>query len=152
MTENALSVALAYTAAIEEKNRDAIEKLLHDDVRIIFPISAAPTGRPEGIFLGKDEALAYMDAIFSKFIHLRWPDPDWTLSADGTRAFMQGRGDAVVTHSGVPYRNAYIVRIDVHDGLITQIMEYANGVLYMALQIPPTEVEIRAVHRVADQE
>lgn len=69
-------------------------------------------------------------------------------SADGTRAFLEGRGDATVTQSGDRYSNVYVTRFDVKGGLIVRIAEYANVALYVSLGIEPSPTEIKAVERV----
>ncbi len=69
----------------------------------------------------------------------------WTVSADGRTVFLEARGDAVVEHSGAPYRNLYVMRFDIEAEGITRVVEYADGDLYMELGIPFTQVEIEAV-------
>ncbi|HTG39193.1 nuclear transport factor 2 family protein [Sphingomonas sp.] len=144
----ALAVAQDYVHFIETQDRDGIARLLADDVEQIFPIAADATGEPMGVFAGKDEVLDYTYGLFRKFSGLRWPDPDWSETADGRRAYMEARGSATVTHSGAPYSNVYVTRFDVENGLITRITEYANATLYVSLGIEPTPTEIKAVERV----
>jgi ketosteroid isomerase-like protein len=148
-TTNALEVAQTYIRAVESKDRDAVAATLADTVRHIFPISYEPVGHPQAVFEGKDEVLAYIDSLFRKFTSMRWPAPDWSASADGRRAFLEGKGDGVVAHSQAPYRNTYLMRFDVEHGRIVQVTEYANAAYYVSLQIPPAEVEVRAVERAA---
>lgn len=147
MSRNALEVAQEYVRLIETGERDSLAACLSDDVRQIFPISAEATGEPQAIFVGKAEVLDYTYGLFRKFQRLHWPNPQWTISADGNRAFLEARGDAQVTHSGIRYQNVYITRFDVKDGLIVEIAEYANSALYMSLGIDPTENEMRAGQR-----
>lgn len=146
--ESALEVAKDYIRFIETGDREGIANSLADDVVQIFPISSEATGDPQGIFSGKEEVVDYTYGLFRKFTGLRWPDPEWTESADGTRAFLEGRGDATVTQSGERYSNVYITRFDVKDGLIVRIAEYANATLYVSLGIEPSPTEIKAVERV----
>jgi ketosteroid isomerase-like protein len=148
-TSDALAVAQAYVSAIETKDRDGVANVLADGVRHVFPIAVGAVEHPQAIFEGTDEVLAYIDSLFRKFASLRWPSPDWTVSHDGKRAFMQATGDAVVAHSRAPYHNTYMMRFDVDHGLITHITEYANSELYVAQGIEPVEVEIRAAQRAA---
>ena len=151
-TSDALAVAQAYVSAVETKDRDGVASVLADGVRHVFPIAVGAVEHPQAIFEGKDEVLAYIDSTFRKFESLRWPSPDWTGSEDGRRAFLEAKGDAVVAHSKAPYRNTYMFRFDVADGLITQITEYTSSELYVAQGIEPVEVEIRAAQRAAQLE
>lgn len=144
----ALAVAQNYVRCIETGDLDGIARSLADEVEQIFPISSRETGDPEGIFVGKAAVLDYTYGLFRKFSGLRWPEPDWSESADQKRAFLEARGDATVVHSGVKYSNVYITRFDVEDGLIVRIAEYANATLYISLGIEPTATEIEAVRRV----
>lgn len=144
----ALAVAQDYVRFIETEDREGIARCLADNVEQIFPIAADATGDPMGIFSGKEEVLDYTNGLFRKFTGLRWPDADWSESGDRKRAFLEARGSATVTHSGVPYSNVYITRFDVEDGLITRIKEYANATLYVSLGIEPTTTEMKAVERV----
>ena len=144
----ALEVAQDYIRCIETGDRDGIARSLAEDVKQIFPISSEATGEPQGIFVGKADVVDYTYGLFRKFSGLRWPNPDWTLSEDGRRAFLEGRGEATVTHSGAPYSHVYVTRFDVEDGLIVRIAEYANATLYVSMGIEPTETEMRAVERV----
>lgn len=148
LRRSALDVAKDYVKFIETGDREGIANSLADDVVQIFPISSDPTGDPQGIFSGKEEVVDYTYGLFRKFTGLRWPDPEWTESADGKRAFLEGRGDAIVVKSGDRYSNVYVTRFDVEDGLIVRIAEYANATLYVSLGIEPSATEIKAVERV----
>lgn len=144
----ALEVAQEYVRFIETGDREGIERSLAEDVEQIFPISSEATGAPQGLFVGKQEVLDYTYGLFRKFEDLHWPDPEWTESADGRTAFLEGRGDATVTHSGQHNSNVYVTRFDVEGGQIVRIAEYANATLYESLGIEPTDTEIQAVERV----
>lgn len=148
---SALEIAQDYVRFIETGDREGIERSLAEDVEQIFPISSEATGEPQGLFVGKEEVLDYTYGLFRKFDNLHWPDPHWTESADGRTAFLEGRGDATVSHSGERYRNVYVTRFDIDDGQIVRIAEYANATLYESLGIEPTETEIEAVERVRGQ-
>ncbi len=145
---SALAVARDYVRFIEASDREGIAQSLADHVEQVFPIAPEPTGEPTGRFIGKQEVLDYTYGLFRKFSGLRWLDPHWNESSDGKSAFLEARGDATVRHSGVYYSNVYIIRFDVEDGLIVQIREYANALLYLSLGIEPSPVEIAAVERV----
>lgn len=143
----AVDIAMALIAAIERKDHAAVAATLADNVSKIFPYSPDNSGRPGAIFVGKEEVLAYYEAVFFKFDSLAWKDCEWTPSADGKRAFLQARGEIVVTHSKALYRNIYVNRYDVEGGRIVRMLEYANPAMYEDLGIKPAPVEIKAVER-----
>lgn len=146
--QESLDLAKRYLRGVETRDRDAIAGTLADGVQLVFAMADGGREGPLGIFDGKVEVLEYTYNLFNKFSTLTWPNPDWTVSHDGSRVILEAKGEAVVAHSGAPYRNTYVVRFDIVDGRIARITEYANGDMYMALGIPPIDVEIRAVHRV----
>ena len=134
-------------AAVEAKDLPSIESLLSPDVRKIFPYSPDPLAKSGAVFIGRDEVMQYYRAVFAKFDSLRWLEQDWTASADGARAFLQAKGEIVVSHSKASYRNIYINRYDTENGQIARMLEYANPALYEDLGIKPAPVEIDAVVR-----
>ncbi len=139
----ALETVQEYVRAMETRDRNAVAATLAADVLHAFP-TARPT-EMAGIFEGRDEVLGYVDAVFGKFRSLVFVGKRWTVSADGRTVFLEARGDAVVAHSGAPYRNLYVMRFDIEAEGITRVVEYADGGLYMETGIPFTHVEIEAV-------
>ena len=53
----------------------------------------------------------------------------------------------VATRSRHAYRNEYVTRFDVKNGKIVRLVEYADGTRYLALSIPPSRAEARALVR-----
>lgn len=143
----AVTIARRFIEAIESRDFDGAVALLARDVRQGFPFSAAGSEAHGPIFEGIDEVEYYVRSLSNKFSALSWTDPDWTGSADGMRAFLEARGNAVVAHSGAAYHNTYITRFDIRDGLISEFREYTNMDTYAALGIPPTEKDVKAFER-----
>jgi ketosteroid isomerase-like protein len=50
---------------------------------------------------------------------------------DPNEVVVEYRGDSVVLESNKPYRNRYITRISVQDGLIRRFCEYGNPLVVM---------------------
>lgn len=139
-----LAIAQEFIGCVETRDREGIERLLHPNARQVFVLNTDPA-HPSGVFEGKDEVLAYTFGLFGKFDSLVWVDKDWTVSADGTRVFMQAQSDGVAHHSKAPYRNTYVIRFDMADERIVQILEYALDDVFLALEIPPGDWDKRAV-------
>lgn len=141
----ALETVQAYVLGMEKQDRSAVAATLAEAVEHIFPFS--PGGTPEMflVFSGHDEVMGYFDGFAAKFRSLVWVGKRWTESADGRTVFLEARGDAVVEHSGAPYRNTYVERFDVRDGKIARITEYADIGLYVATGIEPSALEMRVM-------
>lgn len=55
-------------------------------------------------------------------------DVELSVLADGSRLFIEQRGDLTMG-DGRPYRNRYVFRFDVSDGLVSHVREYLNPVI-----------------------
>lgn len=156
----ALDLAQRYIATVEEGDLDAVAATLSDDVVQFFmhssrtttakgvaQIEAGDHGRAFNIaeFRDKTEVLAYTKVLIAKFDPLVWRDHVWN-EADGA-VWFHGKGDMVTTRSGRAYRNEYVTRFDVKNGKIVRLVEYADGTRYLALRIPPSRAEARALVR-----
>ncbi len=148
MTMNdSLKLVQGFVHAIEVRDRATIERSLADDARQIFPMAGGGWTGLAAVFEGKSEVLDYTFGLFDNFSSLVWTHKDWTVSADGSRVFMQAKSEAVVAYSQKPYRNTYVTRFDVADGKITRVVEYAISALFEATGIVPGETMMRAIGR-----
>ena len=120
----ALDLAQRYIATVEEGDLGAVAATLSDDV-VQFFMHSRRTTTAKGV--------AQIEA------------------GDHGRAFniaeFHGKGDMVTTRSGRAYRNEYVTRFNVKDGKIVRLVEYADGTRYIALRIPPSRAEARALVR-----
>jgi ketosteroid isomerase-like protein len=157
----AVETAQEFIRAVEAKDFDAVEATLSYDARQLFMHSVRPTteagvadliaGRAKGLCVadvnGRDEIMAYTEALFRKFTPLIWRNHSWTSSEKGDAVYFFGRGDMLVTWNGKPYRNTYVTRFDVENGKIVKMAEYANAFLYAGLGVRPNGAEFRALLR-----
>ena len=141
------TIVKEFIRAIEVRDRALIERSLAANVRQVFPMGSGGWESLGAVFEGKAEVLEYTFELFENFDSLAWVHKDWTPSADGSRVFLQADRDCIVAYSKAPYRNTYLMRFDVADGQITQILEYAISELYAATRIPLSEALKRAVAR-----
>ena len=146
-TQNALQVAQDFIRFVETRDRSGIERSLADNVRQVFPMGSHGWTGLGAVYEGKDEVLTYTYELFDNFDKLTWVDKVWTAGEDGVRVFLQANSDAIAAHSKAPYRNVYVTRIDVVDGKITQILEYAIAELFLALGTGFTQNMERSVQR-----
>lgn len=143
-TTESLALAQDYIRAMEAQDRDAVADLLAPNARQVFVLNPDPA-HPAAVYEGKDQVVAYSDGLFRKFQRLTWINKDWTVSADGSRVFLQAQSDGLTTHSGAAYRNTYAFRIDIVDGFIVQILEYTRDDLFVALQTPVFDCDGEAI-------
>jgi ketosteroid isomerase-like protein len=157
----AVETAREFIRAVEAKDFDAVEATLWCDARQLFMHSVRTTtdagvadliaDRAKGLCVadvnGRDEIMAYTEALFRKFTPLIWRDHSWTFSEKGDAVYFFGRGDMLVTWNGKPYRNTYVTRFDVENGKIVKMAEYANAFLYAGLGVRPNGAEFRALLR-----
>ncbi|GAA1618883.1 nuclear transport factor 2 family protein [Actinoplanes couchii] len=156
-----LDVAREFIRSVEAKDLDAVDRTLAADARQLFLHDRGTTtadgvadivaGRSKGWCVadvaGKQQILAYTEALFAKFDPLVWRDHRWTVSPAGTDVFFHGTGDMVVARSGKAYRNTYLTRFTVENGKITNMSEYADAFLYAGLWVRPNAAEFRALLR-----
>ncbi|MEO3784103.1 hypothetical protein ABGB12_12275 [Actinocorallia sp. B10E7] len=58
--------------------------------------------------------------------------------------FLQANGDILSTAEKLVYRNVYIFKVDISDGQIVKVWEYADPVAYANLGITGSEAESAA--------
>ncbi|GAA4686414.1 nuclear transport factor 2 family protein [Frondihabitans cladoniiphilus] len=160
-TRTALETAQEFIRGVEAKDFEAVRATLSPHARQLFMHSSRTTteagaadlvaDRAKGFCVadvdGRDEIMAYTQALFDKFTPLIWRDHTWTLSETGDAVYFSGRGDMIVTSNGRSYRNTYVTRFDVDDGRIVTMAEYANAFLYAGLRLTPNGAEFRALLR-----
>ena len=160
-TRTALETAQEFIRAVEAKDFDAVQATLSPHARQLFMHSGRATteagvadliaDRAKGFCVagvdGRDEIMAYTEALFRKFTPLIWRDHSWTISQTNGAVYFFGRGDMLVTSNRKPYRNTYVTRFDVESGRIVKMAEYANAFQYAGLGVRPNGAELRALLR-----
>lgn len=159
--KTALETAQEFVRAVEAKDFDAVQATLSPYARQLFMHSgrtntdagaaALIADRAKGFCVadvdGRDEIMAYTEALFRKFTPLIWRDQSWTVSQKSEAVYFCGRCDMLVASNGKPYSNTYVTRFDVEDGKIVKMAEYANAFQYAVLRVRPNCAEFRALLR-----
>ena len=136
-SSDSLALAEQFLHAMETRDADTITQLLAEDVTLIQPMTFSGLPDPEFVTEGRDATMEYLGRVFIGFSQIRFVDPDYTVSADGSRVFVEARGDFVTLLGSMTYENIYVFRLDIADGQVTFIKEYANPVpASAALGIP----------------
>ena len=134
---NGLALATAYIDALEHRDVAAISRLLAEDVVETLPLNVTGEATPWYVFTGKEQVLGYVGMIMQNFSHVRFADPVFTVSADGSVVFCEAHGDLVGTQGNKPYHNVYVFKWTLRDGHIVGLHEYANPIAYAKLMELP---------------
>lgn len=117
-----------FIEALEDRNADLVAQFLHEDVTLVQPMTFSGRPEPEFVMEGQTEVLGYLQTVLVNFAQIRFVEPLYTTSDDGSRVFVETRGDLRTAQGDLPYNNVYIFRFDIEDGHIIFINEYANPV------------------------
>ncbi|HEX7306980.1 nuclear transport factor 2 family protein [Lentzea sp.] len=118
--------AEAFFAATESKSPEVLEPHLAPDVVMEAPLTVHGALEPVDTVTGKEALLAWVRTAAANFDRIRWRDQEFF--AAGETVFVECGGDMTVAGTGEPYRNRYVFRFDVRDGLIRRVREYSNPV------------------------
>ncbi|MFI8242514.1 nuclear transport factor 2 family protein [Streptomyces sp. NPDC085866] len=142
--QKTLETAQAFVTAFENRDPATVASLLSQDAIFVIPLSIAGTPEPWYVFDSPTAVLAYIESVAAKFDHVTFLDKVWTVSEDARSVFLQANGDILSNAEKLVYNNVYIFRIDVADGHIVKVWEYANPVAYANLGIADSEAEAAA--------
>ncbi|MFI2352781.1 nuclear transport factor 2 family protein [Streptomyces sp. NPDC019443] len=142
--QKALDTAKGFITAFEGRDRDAVADLLAPTATFTIPLSIEGTPEPWYVFDSPQSVLGYIESVAAKFDHVAFLDKVWTVSEDARSVFLQANGDILSTAEKLVYNNVYIFRIDVQDGKVVKVWEYANPVAYANLGIENSEAEAAA--------
>lgn len=117
--------------AMETKDVALMESIMHEDILIDFPLSESGRTEP-GLyreFRGLDECREFWKNAFQleESVH-PFTDLNLTVNPDGSRIFLEAKGDMVMT-TGAEYRNRYAIRYDIENGKIRHFREYYNPLI-----------------------
>ena len=126
----ALEVMAAWFDRVHAKDLDGIAPLMTEDVVVELPFNESGKTDRESyrIYRGIPAVLDFWATAFTHegTIH-PWEETDLTISSDGSRAFLEARGNLTMTN-GRTYRNRYVMRFDFRDGKLCRCKEYYNPI------------------------
>lgn len=126
----ALNLLRLWHIGIEHHDFDLLESLMHAEVVIELPFNESgltEAGRYR-VYQGIPACIEFWRAAAKFEGEMRpFEDTDLTISPDGSRLFLEARGD-VTMRSGTLYRNRYVLRIDVEDAKVRRYREYYNPI------------------------
>jgi ketosteroid isomerase-like protein len=120
-TDAVTEVVERYLDAVSTLDLDALADTFHPDVRMDLPY--APDGFPRQVD-GHADVVAFFGGMPGFVAPLNFHDRQLTVTADGDEVIAEYRSDSRVLATDTPYRNRYISRFRVQDGLIVRFAEY----------------------------
>lgn len=128
VSSSSLALVEGLFAALQSGDLSPVGPNLAADVTGVLPY--APSGNPEPfrMFRGRDAVMGYLGSVVAFFSQRTLSGLACYATGDGSTVFAEARGDFVRAGTGAPYRNVYVFKFTIRDGLITYIAEYANPV------------------------
>jgi ketosteroid isomerase-like protein len=117
--------------AIGTGNLESLATAVTDDVIYEFPFSETGSTEPGKYrrYVGRDEVLELWSGNSDLGIQNHGAeDVELSVLGDGSRLFIEQRGNLTMGN-GRHYRNRYIFRFDIQDGLVSGIREYFNPII-----------------------
>jgi ketosteroid isomerase-like protein len=125
--EKAENITRRLFAAYEAMDYDALMRIYSRDATIALPFH--PLGRTEDSDIrrvtGEKELADFLIPGLAKMKSVRYDIEDISTTQDGSRVFVEARGD-FVTDDGKSYRNRYIFRLDIEGDHVVLQKEYFN--------------------------
>ena len=128
--KTALDLLRAWSNGIKTKDLEGLRALMHPEIVIELPFNES--GKTDQasyrIYRGIPAVLDFWATAFKHegTIH-PWEETDLTINSDGSRAFLEARGNLTMTN-GRNYRNRYVMRFDFRDGKLSRCKEYYNPI------------------------
>lgn len=119
------AVVRAYLDAVSVLDVAAIVATFHPE--IVLHIPYAPDGIPR-IVEGRTAAAEWFAGLPGLVAPMRFADHDIRALQQGGEFVAEYTGDSTVLPTGLPYRNRYISRFTVRDGLVVRLAEYFDPV------------------------
>jgi ketosteroid isomerase-like protein len=119
-----------WTEAVDEQDLEAIRACMADDILVEIPFSES--GRVEDgqfrTYAGIEEVTGFWATAFQAEGESAGPcNVEITVSADGSTIFSEMYGKLTMAN-GRDYRNRYVMRMVIEDGLVKHVREYYNPI------------------------
>jgi ketosteroid isomerase-like protein len=122
---------LRFFKAVATRDASALAQSITEDAVYEIPFSESGSTEPGGFrrYAGTEEVVAFWMATTANGPKsLGAEDVELTIAADGSRVFIEQRGNMVLP-DGRPYRNKYVFRFSIRDGRVSHVREYFNPVI-----------------------
>ena len=127
LNDKAVAITRRLFDAYEAMDFNALMEIYSDDAVIELPFH--PQGKTEDSDIrrvkGTAELTDFLIPGLAKMESVRYDIEDISVTDDGSRVFVEARGD-FVTDEGKSYRNRYIFRLDLRGENVVRQKEYFN--------------------------
>ncbi|GAB7045514.1 nuclear transport factor 2 family protein [Catenuloplanes indicus] len=123
-----------FLAAMENRSPDSIAPLPAPDVVEEVPMSFDGGPAPAEVLTGRDAVLEFLGGLTTMIGKVSWLDREFTVDEAAGVVMVECRGDVLLAGSGAPYRNRYVYKFVIRNGLIQLIREYANPITVAGLR------------------
>jgi uncharacterized protein len=123
-----ISLVKRYLELWDVPDVEGVGETLHADIDLEqgFPAPGAP-----GVLSGKPRVMEFLRAAPTLLGPMNFRVTYISTLEDPNELVVEYHGDSVVLESKKPYRNTYITRVRVQDGLIRRFCEYGNPLVVM---------------------
>lgn len=119
-------VVEAYLDAVGTLDVASVAPLFHEDGRLLLPY--APLGIPQEV-AGRSAINDYYRALPQMITALNFSDYKVVAVEDEGEYVAEYTSDASMRGTGSTYRNTYITKVTVKDGLISELTEFFDPIL-----------------------
>jgi len=116
-----------FISALEAKDLETIIPMLAENVTVNLAMTFTGDLSPGATFSGKQAVVGYLQQIIQGMAQSNFEDQRFIPAADEKTVFFEATGN-FQTKMGTPYRNTYIVRYDIENGMLVHGTEYFNPV------------------------
>ncbi|MCA1994941.1 MAG: nuclear transport factor 2 family protein [Coleofasciculus sp. S288] len=133
-----IEAARQFLQAVEAKDINTINRLIADGVVLEQPyFSRGESNR----VAGRQAANAFFNRIFNQYSQIRFVDVVFRQSQFDNTVILEGSGDFRIADTQRPYRNQYVVVLEIIDGRVTLIREYFNPLIAAeAFEVEPNQL------------
>lgn len=123
-----VAVVRQYLEAWTPFDLEAIGRVLHPSFEL--ELGYAPEGVPERI-QGKPAVMEFMATVPAVIAAMNFHQIAISTLHDAAELVAEYHGDTTALPTGRPYRNEYIARARVEDGLLRRYKEYSNPLVFL---------------------
>lgn len=128
-----LELAKAFFEAKSRHDIDATMAIFGDSAIYIFPLPASGEQKDWFRYEGKKAITEYQTKTLKAFSQIRMFDQQFYESTDGETVFVESKGDYIAEKGNKHYTNIYVFKFVGRNGLLEEVLEYANPVTYAKL-------------------
>jgi ketosteroid isomerase-like protein len=128
-----LELAKAFFDAKSRHDIDSTMATFAPTANYIFPLPASGEQKDWFRYEGKEAITEYQTKTLKAFSQIRMFDQKFYESTDGQTVFVESKGDYIAEEKKQQYNNIYVFKFVGRNGLLEEVLEYANPVTYAKL-------------------